>query len=143
MLNDLGSSLIKLGRFDDAEGYLRRAIGRDNCLQAAYHNLAVVFLNRAMKTGETPPPEALAAAARAVEIGPESGELCRLMAALQMLAAKGDPALRRSAVEYVRKAIALGMDAEVFRSGPAFQVLQDGSRLSKGLGRAENGGDRR
>ena len=122
VLNDLGRSLIYLGRFDDAESFLRRAIGRDDSPQAAYHNLAVVFLSRALKTGETP-PEALAYAARAVEIGPESADLCQHMAALQALAAKRDPALQQSALAYVKRAIALGMDAQFFRSDPGLSGI--------------------
>ena len=86
-----------------------------------------------MESGEPPPSEAVACATRAIKIGPESGDLCQLMAALQVLAAKRDPALLRSAVEYVRRAIALGMDAESFRSDPIFEVLQKDPAFQKAL----------
>jgi tetratricopeptide (TPR) repeat protein len=95
VLNDLASSLICLGKFDDAEGYLRRAIERDDRLQPAYYNLATVLFQRALKNGQQPPPEALAAATRAADLGPQSGELCCDIADMQMLAAQGDPAMVR------------------------------------------------
>ena len=133
VLNDFGRSLICLGRLDEAEGCLRRAIGRNDSPQAAYHNLIVIFLRRALQTGETPPREALACAARAIEIGPESVELCQHVATLTVLAATRDPARLRSAVEYVRKAIALGADAEVFRSAPTFRVLQKDPAFQRAL----------
>ena len=133
VLNDLGHSLVRLRQFDAAAGYLQRAVERDDRLQAAHHNLALALYNRALEAGEPPPPEAWASAARAVEIGPESDGLCRDMAGLQVLAANGDPARRRSAVEYVRKAVGLGMDAKFFRSDPIFRELQSDPDFQKAL----------
>ncbi len=133
VLNDFAHSLICLGKFSEAEGYLRQAIERDDRLQPAYYNLATALFDRAMKNGEPPPPEALAAATRAAELGPQSDGLCCELADLQMLAAHGDPALVRSAIENVRKAIALGMDAKAFRSDPVFHDLLEDPRFQKAL----------
>ena len=87
VLNNLGFSWLELGQLDDAESYLREAIKGNGMLQAARHNLVLVFLKRAVR-GQTIPREAFVHAARAIEIGPESAELYRDVAALYAIGAK-------------------------------------------------------
>ena len=123
VLNDLGYSWLRLGRLENAEDCLRRAIQADDTLQAAHHNLVLVFLQRAYE-GKTVPPEAFVHARRALETGPESGELCRNLALLHALAAKQDAAFAQPAIAYVAKAVAHGMDAGTLRSDPAFSALE-------------------
>jgi tetratricopeptide (TPR) repeat protein len=123
VLNNLGYSWLRLGRLDNAEACLRRAVQADDTLQAAHHNLVLVFLQRAYE-GKPVSPEALFDARRAMEIGPESGELCRDVAFLYALAARQNAALAQPAITYVAKAVAHGMDAETFKSDPAFSALE-------------------
>ena len=121
--NNLGYSWLRLRRFTDAEACLRRAIQADDTLQAAHHNLALVFLQRAY-AGKAIPAEAFAHARRAVEIGPASGELFRDLANLYALAGKQDAARAQAAIGYVAKAVDFGIEAETFKSDPAFSGLE-------------------
>ena len=132
VLNNLGYSWLQLGRFEEAEACLRRAIQADDALQAAHHNLVLVFLQRACE-GKAVPAEAFVHAHRALEIGPESGELCRNLAFLYAMAAKQDVALAQTAIAYVAKAVAHGIDPQTFRSDPAFASLEKDPAFQEAL----------
>ena len=139
VLNDLGHSLIKLGRLTRRKATCGVRSGATTVFRPPITTWPSIFLNHAMETGATPPPEALACATRAVEIGPESGELCRDMADLQVLAAK-----RRSGPAAVGRGICSqgdcpGNGRRGFPIGPGLSGLAKGSCLSKGPGRAEKG----
>jgi Tfp pilus assembly protein PilF len=123
VLNNLGYSWFLLNQLEDAESCLRRAVQADETLQAAHHNLVLVFLQRAL-AGKAIPPEAFVHARRALETGPQSGDLYRDLAFLHAVAVKQDAAAAQTAIGCVAKAVALGMDPEVFRSNPLFLDLK-------------------
>jgi len=130
--NNLGFSWLRLRRFEDAEACLRRALQADDALQAAHHNLMVVFLQQAY-AGKAIPPEAFVHARRALEIGPESGELLADLATLHALAAKQDAALAHAAIACVAKAVAHGADPQTFKSDPAFAALKKDPAFQEAL----------
>lgn len=132
VLNNLGYSWLRLRRLDDAELCLRRALQADDTFQAPHHNLLLVFLRRAFE-GKAVPGEAFVHARRALETGPESGELCRDLAFLHALAVGQDAAHAKQAIVFVAKAVAHGMDVETFRSDPAFSTLQNESAFQEAL----------
>jgi len=122
VLNNLGYSCFRLGRFTDAAACLRRAIQADDTLQAPHHNLVLVFLQQAFQ-GKAIPAEAFVHARRTLEIGPASGELFRDLASLYALAARQDTAQGPAAIGYIAKAVDFGINGEAFRSDPAFSGL--------------------
>jgi eukaryotic-like serine/threonine-protein kinase len=122
VLNNLGYGWLRLGRLDDAEACLRRAVQADETLQPAHHNLVVVHLQRAI-AGKAIPSEAFVHARRALEIGPESGELYRNLAFFYALAIKQDAASAQAAISCVAKAVTHGIDPGTFKSDPAFSAL--------------------
>jgi eukaryotic-like serine/threonine-protein kinase len=132
VLNNLGYCWLKFGQLEDAEACLRRAILADGNLQAAHHNLVLVFLQQ-VYTGKTIPPEAFEHARRAEETGPASAELCRDLAFLYALASQRNAALAKPAAGLVAKAVALGIDAETFKTDPAFSGLQQDPGFQKAL----------
>ncbi len=132
VLNNLGYSWLRLGRLEDAEACLRRAIQADGTRQAPHHNLVLVFLQRAF-AGQALPREALVHARRALETGPESGELCRNLAFLYALAAKQDAALKRPAIACIAKAVAHGIAGKSFKSDAAFSALEKDPAFQEAL----------
>jgi tetratricopeptide (TPR) repeat protein len=123
VLNNLGYCSLRLGRLDDAEKYLLDALQADHDLQAAHHNLVVLYSKRALD-GKAVPVKALDHARRALEIGPESGELCRDVALLYALAADQDASLTQKAIEQVARAVSHGISPSAFTSNPAFSAIK-------------------
>ena len=109
VLNNFGYCLLRSDQLDEAEAYLQCAIQGDGRLQVAYHNLVIVFARRGLE-GQELPQEALAYAARAIELGPESAELYKHAAQLHAIAAEDDSTQRAAAIGFVAKAVALGAD---------------------------------
>ena len=132
VLNNLGYTWLRLGRLDDAEASLRRAIQADNRLQPAHHNLVIIYLRRAL-AGQATPPEALLHARRALEIGPESGELCSNLAFLYALAAKQDAAFAQLAIASLAKAVEHGIDPKTLKSDPVFSAMEKDPAFQKAL----------
>lgn len=132
VLNNLGYCWLRLGRLDDAEACLRKAVEADDGLQPAHHNLALVF-ERLAHAGQAIPREALIHARRALEIGPESGELCRNLAFLYAFAAKRDAAFLQPAFACIAKAVGHGIDPKTFRSDPVFSFLEKDPRFQEAL----------
>ncbi len=132
--NNLGYCWLRLGRsrLDEAEACFRKAIQADDSLQPAHHNLVLVYEQRAL-AGQAIPPEALAHARRALQTGPESGELCRDLAHFYALAAKQDAALAEAAIACVGKAVDHGIDPKTFDSDPVFAFLQKDRKFREAL----------
>ena len=91
----------------------------DDTLQAPHHNLVLVFLQLAYE-GKVIPSEAFVHARRALEIGPESGELYRDLATLYALAGKQDAALAQAAIGHIAKAVDFGIDTKDLQVRPGF-----------------------
>ena len=123
VLNNIGFSELRLSDLDAAEGYLTRAIAAHEHLTAAYHNLVVMHLNGA-GAGRPVPESALVQAGKAAELGPPSAQLYRHVAALFACAARQRPDLAQVAIEYLKKAIAHGLDPASLRTDPLFSILR-------------------
>ena len=107
----------------------------DNTLQSAYHNLVVVYLQRAFE-GKAIPVEAFVSSRRAQEIGPVSGELCRNLAIFYALAAKQDVVWKRPAIDCIAKAVAHGVDPQSLKADPVFSEMEKDPAFQDSLIRA-------
>jgi serine/threonine protein kinase/Flp pilus assembly protein TadD len=137
LLNDLGFCCLQRRRYDEAEVYLRRALEMDEDLYAAHHNLALVFLQRAMLNRSAPLSEdALIHSRRAAELGPANGELYRDVAFVFALAASRDQSLAPQAVEYAKRSVRNGVRPSVFLSSPDFKALRANLVFEKGTARS-------
>jgi len=123
LLNNLGFSYIQLNRLDDAEQCLNEAVKGDEDLQAAHHNLVIVFLRQA-RDGRAVQSAALLHASKAVASGSPSADLYHDAAALYALAANQDSRFIRQAIEYLGKAVAYGLDPGRLKSDPIFFSLR-------------------
>jgi tetratricopeptide (TPR) repeat protein len=123
LYNNIGFSYLMLRQLDDAEKYVQRAIRTDGNLQAPRHNMVLIFLRRTLQ-GQPIPSAAFVDATRAIEIGPCTPDLYRVVAALYARAAMRDPALIQPAIECVGKAVKLGSSPEAFASDPSYSTLQ-------------------
>jgi tetratricopeptide (TPR) repeat protein len=132
LLNNLGFSYRQMSQLDEAELYLRQALRADDTLQAASHNLLMVFRDRAFR-GQGVSDEALAHARRVLETGQPSGELYRDLAQLYACAAKRDPKLVASAIECVRRAVEAGADPAELGNNPTFSGLRKDKAFAEAL----------
>jgi tetratricopeptide (TPR) repeat protein len=123
LLNNLGFALIATGQYDAAEQYLKQAIQQKSNLQAAYHNLVLVYLKRSL-AGKPLPKEAIDEAKRAVEIGSPSTDLYRDVAKLFAVGARKDAQLLPLAVRYAEKALDCGLNPQTFRTDSAFEAVR-------------------
>ncbi len=132
LYNNIGFSHLMLGQLDDAEKYLRRAIELDGNLQAARYNMMMLHLKRAIH-GLPVPKMAFVHAARAVEIGPDTADLYHAVAALYAMAAQRDPTLIQPAIEYVGKAVELGIPASAFTADIRYSAIQKEAAFQRAL----------
>jgi tetratricopeptide (TPR) repeat protein len=128
--NDLAFSYLKLGQFAEAEECLKRAIIIDEKLQAPHWNMIVLFVNQ-NRTPTSIPASVLSHAKRALEIGPESAELDRIVATLYAMAAQHDKQWTEPAVRLALRAIAQGTPQQKFLTDPLFSHLLDGVDLEE------------
>lgn len=123
LYNNTGYCHLMLGQLNEAEKYLLHAIRLDDNLQAAHYNMIMVSLKRA--THDLPPKAAFIHAARAIEIGPPTTDLCRSVADLYAVAARYDSALVQPASGYVAKAIEYGTPPSIFLSDALYSTLRN------------------
>lgn len=123
LLNNLGHTLLQGDRVDESEEYLREAIEQQGDLGPARHSLLLLALRRALR-GAPVSAEAIANARKAEAIGPPSADLYRDMAALFAVAATQDASMIEPAIEYLAKAVNLGLDPKPFRETPTFAALR-------------------
>ena len=135
LLNNLGFVLIQAGQYDAAEQYLKQAIQQKSDLQAAYHNLVLVYLKRSL-AGKPLPKEAIDEAKRAVEIGSPSMDLYRDAAKLFAVGARKDAKLLPLAVRYAEKALDCGLNPQTFRTDSAFEAVQRSPAIEELLAKA-------
>jgi tetratricopeptide (TPR) repeat protein len=123
LYNNIGYSHALLGQNDDAEKNLERAIQLDGNLQAPRCNMALIFLRRETQ-GQPIPEKAFIHTAKAIEVGPRTADLYRVVATIYARAATKNPTLIQPAIEYVKKAVELGFSPEAFASNPNYSALQ-------------------
>jgi serine/threonine protein kinase/Flp pilus assembly protein TadD len=125
ILNNLSSILVCHSDFEQAEARATRALELNPQLQAAYHNRGLVCLQQALKSNRTPSGQsgrsapnanrrawlqrAIADLDRAVEIGPQSGELCRDAARVCALLAPDEQGRVAQAIAHLEQAIRHGL----------------------------------
>jgi tetratricopeptide (TPR) repeat protein len=133
ILNNRGYGFLQDRNTAEAEKYLRKALEMNPRLQAAHHNLVMLFVNRAMQTGEPVSAEAISHAREAESTGPGSGELYRDIAYLYALAANENSSFAEAAIASVAKAVAHGIDPKDLRDDPIFTSLEQDSGFHKAL----------
>ena len=109
--NNLGYSYLHRGKFDRAETALHEAIRRDESLQSAYHNLAIVDWRMSMQNAKRLPDTSQIEAA--IGIGPKSALLYLHAANIYAVAAKKSslqPAIEAVLVDKVMAACSRAVD---------------------------------
>ena len=124
LLNNIGYSYLQLGKLDDARQHLERALGANDQLAAAHHNLLIVLLTSA-SGGQPFGDRALYHARRAVELGPPSAELYLNVAAAFALASETTSSLVPSALDYLTLAVEHGLDPHSALTDPRFFSIRD------------------
>lgn len=131
LCNNLGCCQLRTAKLAEAEASLDRAIELDKSMQAAYHNRALVHMQKAhdaesAKQGENFVRRVQAGVKdidRAIELGPLSAELYFDAARLHGLAARIDPAQKKVALENLQEAIARNLNPGQLALEPSFSVL--------------------
>jgi serine/threonine protein kinase/Flp pilus assembly protein TadD len=132
LFNNLGYTCRVLNRLDEADAYLRRAVKADHRMQAAYHNLVLVCLRRAMR-GQLVPKEAFEFAQQALSTGSPSGDLYHDVAILYAIASQQDHTFIGAAIEHVGMAVESGIAPDTFRTSPSFAKLQADGHFRRAL----------
>ena len=132
ILNNLGFTYRQLAQVEEAEKYLRQAVSLDDNLQAAHHNLVLVFRDQAMQ-GHPIRPESFVHARRTVDIGPPSANLFRDVAEFYAVAERQDASLVPTTIEFVRQAVQYGVDPKAFRSNSIFSRLWQDKAFQEAL----------
>ncbi|MGA2799678.1 MAG: tetratricopeptide repeat protein, partial [Thermoguttaceae bacterium] len=123
VLHNLGYSYFQLKKFDEASGYLEQALEDKSDLQASHHVLVLVYINRAFN-GLSPTEVAFEHAKKAIELGPDTGDLYFNTALLYACAAGDNPEMKQAALQYAEKAVEYGVNPKKIIGTPAFSILQ-------------------
>jgi serine/threonine protein kinase len=126
LYNNLGHCHLAGNRLAAAERALQKALQLDDRLQAVHYNLGLLYLQQALHSPTKAIPEtAFVHVARAIEIGPVSGNLYYLAAMLYSTAAENNSTLIPTAIEYWGKAVEYGCDPTKLDSDPSpFPLLK-------------------
>ncbi len=118
--NDLGFSLIRVGKASQALESLGLAIALDPNLQAALVNRASAEFNIALATGNRLPLDALRDITRAIELGPPAGDIYFQAASICALAAETNPQYVATGLEFLRQAVLNGCPTRLVDENPLF-----------------------
>jgi len=132
VFNNRGYSHLKLKHLENAENDLKQAIELDENLQAAHFNLALLELVRAFKNSEnhSARDRGILEIDRALKTGPEHADLYYTKARLYARATAQDSTMRKSALDCLEKAFALGFPSHQIDMG-GFQELAQEPRFKK------------
>jgi serine/threonine protein kinase/Tfp pilus assembly protein PilF len=108
VLNNLGYSYLRLGRFDEAKEVLDRAAALDSASQIIFYNRALVDLAKVGDDPEYSPVAGLADVETAIRLGPVSGALYFDAACLSAEVARHDDRKIETALMYVQRALEQG-----------------------------------
>lgn len=144
LCNNIGCLQLKTGALADAEASLNRAIALDARCQPAYHNRALVHLQKALALKQ-PAVNAAADAikkqkadfaqtvqrarqdiARAIELGPVSAELCFDAGRIHVLADD-----QKAALDYLRQAVEAKCDPRRLAADASFADLAGDADFAK------------
>jgi hypothetical protein len=124
ILHNLGYSCFQSKHYDEASNYLEQALAGNSGLQASHHVLVLVNINRALN-GQPVAGAALQHAKKAIELGPDTGDLYFNVALLYACAARDNPEMKQAALQYAEKAVEHGINPKKIISTPAFSFLQE------------------
>jgi serine/threonine protein kinase/Flp pilus assembly protein TadD len=132
MYNNLGISSRKHDPINEqrARHYFTEAIKRRPDMQSALYNLALITWNSSRLRKQAVPASALDHIKRAVEVGPDCAEVFRLAALLQLMVRAEDRQNIDAALEYLIKAVALGLDIAHIRDDKLFEPLVSHPRMA-------------
>ncbi len=127
------SPLLKADNsLDLAEKWLTESLKLNDHLEAAYYNRAILAIERAGANPQRIPEQGLADIRKAIELGPLTAPLFMTAARLCVIASNSDPTLVSESLDYLEKAIDLGLppkDVEAdflfhdLKTSPRFQAL--------------------
>jgi tetratricopeptide (TPR) repeat protein len=130
--NNLGYAHLRLAEFDAAETCFEQAAALDDTLMAPHLNLADLCVLRD-REATVVPAKALEHAQRALEIGPESKELNRIVAALYATTARRDRQWTDPAIHCVARAMVCGATTGEFLADSTFAGLLDNPAFQEAL----------
>ena len=123
LYNNLGYCYLTLRQLDEAQKYLELAIQADGELQSPHYHMVWLLLRRS-NDGRPLSEKAFAHAAKALAIGPCTADLYFTLAELYSAAAQKDPKCVQPTIEYVGKAVEMGIDPKRFSVEPNFIALR-------------------
>ncbi len=130
VLHNLGYSYFQLKKLDEASSYLEEALTANSDLQASHNVLVLVYLNRAFN-GQPLAEAAFEHAKKAIELGPDTGDLYFNTALLYACAARDNPEMKHAALQYAEKAVEHGINPNKIANTPTFSMLQADQQFTK------------
>jgi len=129
VFNNLGYSFLLLSQLEAAEANLTQAMRLDPRLQAAYHNRARLDRKRMTTKQGYLPHQGIADIRKAMELGPVSADLFHDGAYLCAFAARLESQWQEPALDYLEKALALGLDPQLVVKNPVFNSVNSTPRF--------------
>ena len=132
VFNNRGYSYLRLRKYSESEKDLAKAEQLDDRLQTVLYNRACLEFVKACqhKNEKASIQQGLAYCQRALNVGPETADLDFLAARLCAFAAVQDPAYIERALDYLTKAVQLGLDPAQFKDDQFnFRALQTHPRF--------------
>jgi Tfp pilus assembly protein PilF len=130
--NNLGYCYLRTAQGKDAMHYLTGAMELNPALQAAYYNRGYLGLMQVGGGAQRDQiPEAIRDIEKAIQLGPQTAALYRCAASLHALAAESDPTHEDRALDYLSKAVGLGIAPREFEADAYFSVLRQNSQFQR------------
>jgi serine/threonine protein kinase len=123
VLHNVGYSYFQLNKLDEASSYLEEALTANSNLQTSHNVLVLVYLSRAFN-GQPIAEAAFEHAKKAIELGPDTGDLYFNTALLYACAARDKPEMKHAALQYAEKAVEHGINPNKIANTPTFSILQ-------------------
>jgi tetratricopeptide (TPR) repeat protein len=114
---------------DHAQRWLDEAIKLNDHLQSAYYNRAMLAIQRTAANTQSFPEQGLADIRKAIELGPLTAPLFRYAARLCAIASNSDPTLVSESLNYLEKAVDLGLPPKEVEADFLFQDLKTNPRF--------------
>jgi hypothetical protein len=115
---------------DNAQHWLTESLKLNDHLEPAYYNRAILAIERAAANPQRIiPKQGLADIRKAIELGPLTAPLFLVAARLCAIGAKSDPSLVLESLEYLEKAVDLGLPPKDLGADFLFQDLKTSPRF--------------
>ena len=134
LLNNFGYTCCQLGHLAEAQDLLLRAAEADPHPPQVHHALVQVFVNLACQ-GKPLPRAAILHARKAQETCPPSGQAYYLLAAINAVAARQDPALVKPALDCLERAVGYGYAPNRFKGSSMLSAIAGEPRYKQLLAR--------